>query len=64
MQLLISEGFIAAIVAWGMLSPASMAFFFDVALAAITRGFGSFYLWVVLAPDMMSMGETPIRVRG
>jgi glycine betaine transporter len=49
MQLILSAGAIAAIVAWGLLSPASLGGFFDVALAGITRNMGWFYLWVVLA---------------
>jgi glycine betaine transporter len=49
MQLILSAGAIAAIVVWGLLSPASLGGFFDVALAGITRNMGWFYLWVVLA---------------
>jgi glycine betaine transporter len=48
-QLIVSAGLIAAIVAWGLLSPNTMASVFNLALAEITRDFGAFYLWVVLA---------------
>jgi glycine betaine transporter len=49
MQLLLSAGIIAIIVVWGLFSPASLGAVFDVALATITKNFGWFYLWVVLA---------------
>ena len=49
MQLILSAGLIAIVVGWGLLSPATMAKVFDLALAEITRDFGAFYLWVVLA---------------
>ena len=49
MQMLLSAGVIALIVGWGLLSPASLAGVFDLALAMITKNFGWFYLWVVLA---------------
>lgn len=48
MQLIVSAGLIALIVLWGLLLPATLAAVFDGALAAITRNFGWFYLWVVL----------------
>jgi glycine betaine transporter len=48
MQMLFSAGFIFLIVLWGILAPASMAAVFDAMLAALTRNFGWFYLWVVL----------------
>ncbi|RZL04976.1 MAG: glycine/betaine ABC transporter permease, partial [Rubrivivax sp.] len=48
MQLIVSAGLIVAIVIWGVLAPASLASVFDTALAATTRDFGWFYLWVVL----------------
>ncbi|MEN3277199.1 MAG: glycine betaine transporter [Massilia sp.] len=48
MQMLLSAGFILAVVSWGILAPASMAAVFDTLLAALTRNFGWFYLWVVL----------------
>ncbi|MBK1688119.1 BCCT family transporter [Rubrivivax gelatinosus] len=48
MQLFLSAGLIAAIVAWGLVSPASLGLVFDRALATITVHFGWLYLWVVL----------------
>ena len=48
MQLIVSASVILAIVIWGVLAPASLATVFDTALAATTRDFGWFYLWVVL----------------
>ena len=48
MQLIVSAGLILAIVLWGVLAPDSLASVFDTALAAATRDFGWFYLWVVL----------------
>jgi glycine betaine transporter len=48
MQLIVSASLILAIVIWGVLAPASLASVFDTALAATTRDFGWFYLWVVL----------------
>lgn len=49
MQLWLSASVIAAIVIWGLLSPASLAAVGDQALGTITTNFGWFYLWVVLA---------------
>ena len=49
MQLILSAGLIAMIVAWGLISPATMASVFNALLAEITRSFGAFYLWIVLA---------------
>jgi glycine betaine transporter len=48
MQLIVSASLILAIVIWGVLAPVSLASVFDTALAATTRDFGWFYLWVVL----------------
>lgn len=48
MQLFLSAGLIAAIVAWGLVAPASLGAVFDRALATITVHFGWLYLWVVL----------------
>ncbi|MEH6436640.1 BCCT family transporter [Massilia sp. DD77] len=48
MQMLFSAGFIFLIVSWGILAPAHMAAALDATLAALTRNFGWFYLWVVL----------------
>ncbi|RRD55825.1 BCCT family transporter [Comamonadaceae bacterium OH2545_COT-014] len=49
MEMMVSAGIIAAIVLWGLLSPATLGAVFDQALALITRNFGWLYLWVVLA---------------
>ncbi|KFC65893.1 BCCT family transporter [Massilia sp. LC238] len=49
MQLLCSAGFIFLIVLWGIIAPDNMAAVFSEMLAALTRNFGWFYLWVVLA---------------
>ncbi|MGI4841935.1 MAG: BCCT family transporter [Janthinobacterium lividum] len=49
MQLLCSAGFIFLIVLWGIIAPTNMASVFSELLAALTRNFGWFYLWVVLA---------------
>jgi glycine betaine transporter len=48
MQLIVSAGLIAAVVLWGLWSPATLDSVFGQALASITRNFGWFYLWVVL----------------
>ena len=48
MQLIVSAGIILITVLWGIVAPKSLAGVFDTALAAITRSFGWFYLWVVL----------------
>lgn len=48
MQLMVSAGFILAIVLWGVVAPAHLGAVFDGALALITRNFGWFYLWLVL----------------
>jgi len=48
MQLIVSAGVIAAIVLWGLVSPASLGSFFNTALADISHNFGWFYLWLVL----------------
>lgn len=48
MQLFISAGLIAAVVLWGLLSPATLDTVFGQALASITHHFGWFYLWTVL----------------
>jgi glycine betaine transporter len=49
MQLIFTAGLIVAIVLWGIFSPATLGAVFDLALAAITKNFGWFYLWVVLS---------------
>lgn len=48
MQLIISAGLIAAVVLWGLLSPATLDTVFGQLLASITHHFGWFYLWTVL----------------
>lgn len=48
MELVISAGLIAAVVLWGLLSPATLDSVFSELLGSITRNFGWFYLWVVL----------------
>ena len=55
MQMLLSGGLIAAIVAWGLLSPATLSASFDLALATITTNFGWLYLWVVLGLVVMCL---------
>ena len=49
MQTALSAGFILAIVLWGVIAPDNMGAVFDTVLASVTRNFGWFYLWVVLA---------------
>ena len=48
MQLIVSAAIIAAVVLWGLVSPATLDVFFNTLLADVTRTFGWFYLWVVL----------------
>jgi glycine betaine transporter len=48
MQLVVSAGFILAVVLWGVFSPTTLGMVFDTALATVSRNFGWFYLWVVL----------------
>lgn len=48
MQLFASAGLIAAVVLWGLISPASLDSVFSAALTQITRNFGWLYLWLVL----------------
>lgn len=55
MQLFISAGLILSIVLWGVVAPASLGGVFETALAAITRNFGWFYLWVVLGLVVMAL---------
>ena len=47
-ELLISACLIGAVVGWGLVAPESLASVFNLALAALTRNFGWFYLWLVL----------------
>ena len=54
MQLLISAGIIAAIVVWGLISPASLGGVFDQALGLATKNFGWLYLWVVFGLVLLS----------
>ena len=55
MQMLVSAGLIALVVVWGLLAPASLGAVFNEALAAITRNFGWFYLWVVLGLVLLAL---------
>lgn len=48
MQMMISAGFILAVVVWGMVAPVTLGRVFDTALASISTNFGWLYLWVVL----------------
>jgi glycine betaine transporter len=49
MQILASGGLILVIVLWGIFAPSSLGHVFDTVLASITKNFGWFYLWAVLA---------------
>jgi glycine betaine transporter len=49
LELIVSAGLIVAMVLWGALAPRNLESVFDAALAAITRNFGWFYLWIVFA---------------
>jgi glycine betaine transporter len=55
LELIVSAGLIVAVVLWGIAAPQSLAGVFDAALAAITRNFGWFYLWVVLAVVVVAL---------
>lgn len=55
MQLLVSAGFILAVVLWGVFAPASLGQVFDTALAAVSTHFGWFYLWVVLSLVVLAL---------
>ena len=55
MQLIVSAGIILITVLWGIVAPKSLAGVFDTALAAITRSFGWFYLWVVLGLVVLAL---------
>ena len=55
MQLIVSAGIILITVLWGIIAPKSLAGVFDTALAAITRSFGWFYLWVVLGLVVLAL---------
>nr|WP_145545098.1 BCCT family transporter [Variovorax boronicumulans] len=55
MQLVISAGFILAIVVWGVVAPGHLGTTFDGALAVITRNFGWFYLWLVLGLVVLAL---------
>lgn len=54
MQLVISAGLIAAIVLWGLISPATLGGTFDQALVVVTKNFGWLYLWVVFGLVLLS----------
>ena len=55
MELIISAGFIVAIVIWGVVAPGHLGAVFDLALATLTRNFGWFYLWLVFALVVMCL---------
>ncbi|HET8745332.1 MAG TPA: BCCT family transporter [Ramlibacter sp.] len=55
MELIVSAGVIAAIVLWGIVAPRNLGDVFDTALAAITRNFGWFYLWIVFGLVLLSV---------
>ncbi|WP_295855703.1 BCCT family transporter [uncultured Xylophilus sp.] len=50
-----SMAVIAAVVVWGLAAPASLGRFFGDALAATTRNFGWFYLWLVLGLVLLAL---------
>ena len=55
MQLIVSAGFIMAIVLWGIIAPIHLGLVFDEALATITRNFGWLYLWIVLGLVVLAL---------
>jgi glycine betaine transporter len=55
MQLILSAGVILVVVLWGLVAPQSLAQAFTMALDAVTRNFGWFYLWVVLGLVLMAL---------
>ncbi len=55
MQLVVSAGFILAVVLWGVISPTTLGMVFDTALATVSRNFGWFYLWVVLGLVVLAL---------
>lgn len=55
MQLIVSSASIALLVIWGIISPSSLGSFFNQALSSITRNFGWFYLWEVLALVLLAL---------
>lgn len=55
MQMRISAGLIALIVAWGLISPTTLDATFNEMLAIVTRNFGWLYLWVVLGLVILSL---------
>ncbi len=54
MQLFISAGLIAAVVLWGLISPATLDSVFGAALVKITHNFGWLYLWLVLGMVLLA----------
>ena len=48
MQMILTSGFILAVVVWGIVAPAAMSAVFGSMLSVLTRNFGWLYLWVVL----------------
>ncbi|UZG44127.1 BCCT family transporter [Caldimonas thermodepolymerans] len=55
MQLILSAGVILVVVLWGLVAPQSLGQAFTMALDAVTRNFGWFYLWVVLGLVLMAL---------
>lgn len=55
MELWVSAGLILAVVAWGVVAPGNLGMVFDGALGLITRNFGWFYLWLVLALVVLAL---------
>ncbi|SDG88500.1 BCCT family transporter [Propionivibrio dicarboxylicus] len=55
MKLVVSALAIAVLVLWGVVFPASLGQVFDQALLSVTRNFGWFYLWEVLALVMLAL---------
>lgn len=55
MQLVVSAGFILAVVLWGVISPTTLGMVFDTALATVSRNFGWFYLWGVLGLVVLAL---------
>ena len=55
MQMMVSAGFILAVVVWGIVAPTALGQVFDTALASISTNFGWLYLWVVLGLVILAM---------
>jgi len=55
MQMALSGGIILSVVLWGLLSPATLQSVFEAAMAFVTKDFGWWYLWLVLALVVMAL---------